>query len=524
MKKKSGYYLAWLLVFLANLSLLGGCMKKPKENQSSNIPNEDILKFNFVIGDVPSLNPHELGSGGRGVALGKWLFEGLTRLNPKGEHELAGAEKVEISPCKTRYTFTLKSNHFSNGSPVTAHDYERSWKRALALDSKCSKAHLFYYIKNAEKAKKGALPIEQVGIKALDKKTLLVELNHPTPYFLNLLSSPLFAPFQIDREQIVSCGPYMVEERKKDDYLLLKASPFFWDADQISIKKVKVFMIQDAMTAFSLYEKKDIDWIGDPFSYLPSEILCSEIDKGTLFRGPDVVFPYWVYMNTEHFPVSSPLIRYALHCVIDRNEIAGHLLTEDEALHTPLPTPFGPSSPNYNLEKGRALFEQALKELGLTRKTFPTLKISSASTTLHRRLAEYLQGRWQSTLGIKVDLDVQEWSTFYANIAKGNYQIGGFFTSGDYSDPVSFLELLARENNFSRWEHAQYREVIEQLKRTSDSRLRSQLLAQAEEILKKEIPIIWIVNRVQYHAYRPNLKGLCFDQRGMLDLRWAYFE
>ena len=275
--------LAWVL--LASLHFLGGCTKKLETMKAQNIQEDGQRPFrlNFVLGDVSSLHPHSLATGARGLALGKWLFEGLTRLNLHGEYELAGAERVEISPCGTQYVFTLRSNLYSNGEPVLAQDYERAWKTAIVSGS-CAKSHLFYCVKNARKAKMGEETRDAIGVKALDEKTLQVHLEHPTSYFLSLISNPLFAPFHEKDGDTAFNGPYMLGSWKKGDTLVLEANPFFWDHEGVRLKRVEIFMVKDSATAFSLYQEGIIDWIGDPFSWLPSEILASEIAEGRLFK------------------------------------------------------------------------------------------------------------------------------------------------------------------------------------------------------------------------------------------------
>ncbi|MEM7174505.1 MAG: peptide ABC transporter substrate-binding protein [Chlamydiota bacterium] len=502
-------------------------MKKSKTDahQCLKDANRKTLRLNFVAGDVPALNPQSLSSAGRGIALGKWLFEGLTRLNLEGKYELAGAEKVDISSCQTRYTFTLRPNTYSNGDAVIAADYERCWKEALAPNSNCLKAHLFYSIKNAENAKKGKVSLNEIGVKALDDYTLFVELNHPASNFLGLLSLCLFAPFKKDRDEVVFNGPYKVVQRRKDSYLELESNSFFWDHARTSINRVKISMIRDGMTALSLYEQGEIDWIGDPFSWLSSDIISSEVDKGNFFKGADVIYPFWIYLNTKHPALSSRLIRRALSCVINRDEIAKHIFTGDSPLFTP--TPHNSRVVNLSddsVPDGQKLFKQGMEALSLTKDTFPPLKLSFCKQASHTNFAEYLQEVWQTAFGIQVNLEGKEWNTFYADLISGNYQMGGYYLSSDYNDPLACLDLLASENNFSRWQHSHYQKTIEQLKRESDPQRKLQLLNEAESILQEEFPIIWVLNRVQYHSYPSRLKGLCFDQRGLPDLRWAYFE
>jgi len=504
---------------LCMVFFIASCQKKEEKTKK-------MLKLNFLSGDVLSLDPHNLILNGRGIALGKWLFEGLTRIQPNGEVALAGAEKVDISPCQTRYLFTLRPNYYSDGTPILAHDYEIAWKKALSPDSKCGRTHLFYPIKNAEKAKKGEISLEHVGIQALDDKTLLVELNRPTPYFLNLLSFPLFVPFKEKEGEVFGSGPYMVAQWQKDACLTLKLNPFFWDHDHMHIKNVKISMIKDEMTAFYLYEKGEIDWIGDPFSPLPSDTLASEIAKGSLSKQP-IIRPLWIYLNTEVFPLSSPLIRHALSSVINRRLIAEHIFIGTDALFTPLPKCFSSeaSDPNDDdLAKGQKLFQEGLKELGLTKETFPPITLSCCHLNKHKKLGEYLREKWRTAFGIKVHLKIQEWNTFYSDLQRGNYQIGGCLTSSEYEDPLALLERLAYANNFSQWNHLHYRTLINQIKEEGNLELRSQFIQQAETILKEEMPMIWMTNQSLHYSHCPDLKGVCFDHTGVPDLRWAYFE
>ena len=495
------------------------------QNSEKHALDKTKLVINFNEGDVPSLHPHDLSSIVRGVTLCKYLYEGLTRLSLAGNYELAGAEKVEQSPCGKFYTFTLRENYYSNGEPVTAFDYENFWKEALKAESKCPNAHLLYCIKNAEKAKKRELDLEQVGVKALDDRTLSVELVEPCPYFLSLLSLPVFLPFKGEGPPLFN-GPYSVEKWNKNDKIFLKSNPHFWDHSKIAIDNVEILMVQDVMAAFSLYEDGKIDWFGDPFCWLPSEILSNTLPNGRLSKGKDVMYPFWIYLNTEHFPLSSPLIRQALSSVISRNKISEHIFCGESPLLTPIPHEvFGENAiTDGDVEKGRDFFEKGLKELGLTKATFPPLTLSSSRMGSFRRLAEYLQETWQKELGITVNLDIQEWGTFYANIVNGDYQAGGYFISSEYDDPLSCLETLSMANNRPQWNHPRYQEIMSQLKSATDPSRRKSLFREAQDILKNEMPVIWVVNKNQYYSYRKDLKGVCFDHQGSPDIRHAYFD
>ncbi len=488
--------------------------------------DKEVLKLNFTEGDVPSLHPDDLSLIVRGVALSKWIYEGLTRLAPSGEYELAGAEEYTESPCKKIYTFKLRNNSYSNGEPVTAFDYENFWKASLKPTSRSLKVHLLYCIKNAERAKKGEVPIDEVGVKALDAQTLVVELEAPTPHLFKLLALPLFVPFKEKNKLALSNGPYCVTKWQKNDRLLLEANPYFWGHADTRIPKIEIFMIKNASTAFSMYQNGELDWIGDPFCWLPSEIVLAEIAGHRLKKQEGTIYPFWIHLNTTSFPLSSPLVRKALSCVIDREAITSHVLAADDPLLVPtINCSYSKMAAfDSNIELGKRFLDEGMKNLGLTRETFPTLTLSSCDLDNFKKLAAYLQETWQKNLGIKVELDIKDWNTFFSNIATGNYQMGGYYDSADYASPLANLEPLAFRTNYPKWQSEKYKITIEKLKREGDPIIQKKMLQQASDILKDEMPILWLTNKGMHHAYRKDLHGLCFDQRGLPDFRWAYFD
>ncbi|MEM7175540.1 MAG: peptide ABC transporter substrate-binding protein [Chlamydiota bacterium] len=511
----------FFLALVANLLVTTSCEKKSTKEKPG---AEKTLTLNFAIGG--SLHPYDLSVVATRVALSKWIFEGLTRLNQAGEYEPAGAEKIEISPCGRVYTFTIRDHNYSNGDPVTAFDYERFWKQSLEPSSNCLKAFLFYPIKNAENAKKGLVPTDEVGVKAIDEKTLVVELNHPFSPFLGFLSLPIFVPFKKDaQENPLFNGPFIPKEWKKENYLFLEKNRHFWDSSKVNLDAIKILMLQDAISALSLYDQGAIDWIGLPFCYLPSEISQAKIAKKEFTKQAEIACPFWIYLNTQSFPLSSPAIRKALSCAIDREEVAKYIFAGVTPLFDPIPDSPTQHSLSSEAQNARELFNQGLKELGLTEKTFPILKLSSCSDIdVYKKLSEHLQQRWQKVLGIRVELEVQEWNFFVSNINNGNYQLGGCFVSRDYNHPLAHLEQLASPSNESLWDFPEYQTLISKLKRESDLQKQKDLIQKAVEILRDEVPVIWVVNKSQYGAHRKDLKGLCFDQKGQPDLRWAYFD
>jgi oligopeptide transport system substrate-binding protein len=154
-------------------------------HQSSRQPHQ--LNVN-ISGEPATLDPRK-GADLISSSLHFMLFEGLTKITPDGSTVPAQAEKIDLSlDCKT-YTFHLRECRWSDGTPVTAYDFEKAWKDILDPQFPAANAHLFYPIRNAEAAKKGKVTLQEVGIRVKDPKTLVVELENPTPYFLELTQS-----------------------------------------------------------------------------------------------------------------------------------------------------------------------------------------------------------------------------------------------------------------------------------------------------------------------------------------------
>ncbi len=155
----------------------------------------EFLRINFQIGDPPTLNPrlaHDINC----HILSNFLFEGLTALDNKGKIVPAAAAKITLSACQLHYTFHLRDSKWSNGKPVTAHDFVRSWQKSLTAASKARiYLNFFLPIKNVERIVEQGAPVSSAGFFAVNEKTLHVELASICPHFLNLLSSPPFFLF-----------------------------------------------------------------------------------------------------------------------------------------------------------------------------------------------------------------------------------------------------------------------------------------------------------------------------------------
>jgi oligopeptide transport system substrate-binding protein len=511
--------------FLMLLVSLCGCSCSQQEKKPA------VLRINFQDGDLPSTHPH-VGIDYRIRSLQAALFEGLIRLDGEGKVQPAAAEEISISTCKTIYTFKLRPSTWSNGEKVTAYHFATAWKQAIAKNSFCRRPDLFYLIKNAEKVKKGECDPELVGIKALSEETLEVVLEHPAPYFLELISNPIFSPlFDGSEEPQVFNGPFIINEWKHDRLITLKKNPLYWDAKEVQLEGIDIFVITDPLTAVQLFEKNELDWIGSPFSCLPSEMIPSLEKKGELKR-KDVARIYWLYCNTEIAPFNNSSIRKALSLAIDRQAIVEHVLLGQSAATSPLPNSLTLLCGTHQLlqvneELARTLLAEGMKELGYTEENFPPITLAHSHIAGQRQLAEIIQSNWNKILGLDVHLSGSEWNLFFSDLSKGQYQVGGCIKSALFRDPIYHLELLQDKNhsyNLSRWEDTTYQDLLLKARTTTDLAERNRLLQEAELILVDQMPVIPIYSESYLYMMRPHVKGIVIHDLGHVDFKWGRLE
>lgn len=488
------------------------------------------LYINFQEGDLPSLHPHSLVIYLRGISISKNLYECLTRIDNQGKPQLAGAKSVDISPDRLHYTFKLRENRWSDGSFVTAYQYENAWKEALSPSSNCSRADLLYMIKNAQQAKKGEVSLEAVGVKAIDEKTLVVDLAYPSPHFLELAAQVICAPLIDPKNPKPAAfnGPFMLDHWEHGQVIALKQNPYFWDNQKIALQQIDIYMVQDNMSAFGMYEKGELDWMGLPFIRLPQEVAMSLKSQQSLSAYP-IDRTLWIFLNTQYRPLSSPSIRQALSLAIDRESLVKNVLASGIPLKKPLPVSLSPNIPSMamhieeNIETAKRKFDAGLRELGLTRETFPAIEVTYSQQAGRKQFAEYLQQTWSKVFGINVKAVPQEWNVLRRNLESGEYQVSGCYEAAFYNDPLELMDKFTSQNpnNFSRWINADFQKKVLQARNEYDSERRIKLIAEAEKILLDQMPFIPVCSDEYLFTHNPKLSGYIFDYVGACDFSYA---
>jgi oligopeptide transport system substrate-binding protein len=493
------------------------------------ISSKQILRLNFQEGDPPSLHPH-ISIDIRGNTLGNALFEGLMRNGINGKPKPAAAQDIQISPCKKYYQFHLRAMKWSNGEEMTAYHFEKAWKKAITPFSHCLRSELFYPIKNAKKAHLGQVPFHDVGVRCLSPKILEVELEHPAPYFLELLIDPIFSPLYEDHgEPSIFNGPFVLREWKQDQKIILDQNPYYWDINKINLKGIEIFLQKVPDLVLGMFEEKKIDWIGSPFSLLPLET-GRRLKKENILKIKPILGIYYLHCNTKFPLLSSSKIRQALSYAINREELCEKVLLGQRPCYGHLPKELSQIdaeilNDNDKIKKARLLFREGLEETKISSNCIPPLVFIHARIGGQKQLAKFLKNQWEQAFLIKVQTIEVEWNTLSSIFDKRQFQIGGCYRNFLYKSPLYLFNLLKDSTNYlnaSGWHNQRFQEIIECMNNLEKEKEFKQFLYLAENLLANEMPIIPLYRDTFYYSHKQELNGFSFSNLGHVDFKYAF--
>ncbi|MFJ5963787.1 peptide ABC transporter substrate-binding protein [Bacillus sp. NPDC093026] len=543
--KKRWSVVSLMLIFTLVLSACGFSGNKSGDSTSSS--GEAKTTLNVNISTEPfSLHPGLANDSTSGGVV-RQIFEGLTRINAEGKPENAMASDIKTSADGKTYTFKLRDAKWSNGDPVTAKDFEYAWKWVLDPKNESQYAYQLYYIKGAEAANKGKGKIDDVGVKAKDDKTLVVELENPTPFFTELTAFYTYMPinekiakknknwYTNAGKNYVSNGPFVLSQWKHGGSITLEKNNEYWDKDTVKLKKINMSMIKDTNTELSMFQKGELDWAGSPTGNLPTESL-QKLKKDGNLNIQTIAGVYNYKFNTEVKPLNNVNIRKALAYSINRQAIVDKITQGEQvpamAIVPPTMEGFKDNKTGYfkdhDVTTAKELLEKGIKELGYKSVSdLPTLKLSYNTDEAHQKIAQAIQEMWKKDLGVKVELDNSEWNVYIDKLHSGDYQIGRMGWLGDFNDPVNFLELYKDKdggNNDTGWENKEYQKLLNDSSKETDATKRLEMLKKAEKILIDDMPIAPIYFYTQLWVKDPKLKGVVVSGLGDAQYKWAYFE
>lgn len=475
------------------------CLSSCKKSQYK----QNVLKT-CIYSDPQTLDTRKAGDYISSQVL-YMLYRGLMHYSSDGTLVCSLAESYEISEDKTKYVFHLKDVYWSDGKPITAHDFESSWKKILDPSFPSLYAELLYPIKNAEKAKNKEIGIDLVPIKALDEKTLFVELENPNPYFLFLTSFYLYFPMpghimsnslEFKADSLTFSGPFSLKKWKNNDRLILEKNPYFYDKDKIKLDSIQIKIVSNENTAFQMYENNDIDFLSSFLSPLNVDTLGKIQQRDDVKITPIAGFGF-ISFNTNAFPFNNANLRKAFSLAIDRKLIVDNITQLNEKTAGRVIPPVLVNSENKNLiennnvDSAKVFFKKALEELNMSKGQLH-LTFTLGSYTVHRKEAEALKQMWEKAFDIPIKLNLLEDKVYLSKLKNHDYQFALGRLIVRYNDPINIFERYKYKDsikNYSCWENKEFIDLLNSAKKEFDPVKRTQIIEQAEKILIDAMPI-----------------------------------
>lgn len=524
---------------LAMSTLVGcGASKNVGAGKTAN-----IQEITFNLGADPKTMDPALNQAVDAGTLISNCFDGLYKLDENGKPQPAVAESYDLSEDKTEYTFHLRSDaKWTNGNPVKASDFEYAWKRVLNPETAAEYAYQMMYLKGAKEynAAKGTpeeikAKEDEVGVKAIDDKTLKVTLIAPCPYFLDLTAFPCYFPvdqsvvegnpnWTNDPKTYVSNGAFKLTDYKIKDGCTLEKNDNYYNKDQVTLDKLNVkFATQDTSSWANLktgqFDVTDLVPLSEIQSGVKEGLVTIHPQIGTYFYSVNVSEKAKDVNPEAAKALSDARVRKALNLAIDRVSIVENVTKGEQTPATAFVST-GIKDENGNEFAGKEYFpakgdvEQAKKLLAEAGypdgQGFPSLVLLFNPESGHGNMAQAIQDMWKNNLGINVELQSQEWKVFQQTRNNKQYQIARDGWVGDYSDPMTFLDMLEKVSGQNNCGYAsdKFDALVDAAKVETDTNKRLELLHQAEDQLMEDMPVIPLYYYTKAVGMNSNVKGL----------------
>lgn len=520
-----------LAVFFS--ALIFGCFK-PTAPAEIAAKNGTLILGNAA--DPSNLDPN-LVTGLSEYKILTALFEGLTTANQYTlEVEPAAAESWTFKD--GIYTFKIRKDaKWSDGETLKASDFVFSFSRSLNPAISAEYANFLYPIKNAEKIHKGELSSEHLGAKAIDEKTLQIELEKPCGHFLNLLYHNIFFPLpehvlkekNCDKKRdgswmrenfAVSNGAFKLKKWRINDKVKVEKNPFYWDLKRVKLNAIEFVPISNINTEDRAFRASQLHGTE---SIAPSRIDSIKKDMPSSLRISDFLGVYYYVLNVSRPPLDDVRVRKALCLAISRQSIIDNFLRAGQkpALNFVPEKTQANYKPEFKIFEDVKLAQNLLAQAGYPNgKGFPKITISYNTSEQHRPIAEAVQAMLKTNLNIDVELYNLSWPAYLEARKLGDFYITRASWTADYASPESFLSIFKSDSalNHCRYKNLSFDKMLEDAS-VEDADKSAKTFAKAEAILLKDYPIIpiyfysrvclfkdyvknWGANPLDYHNYK----------------------
>lgn len=561
MKKILKSKVIYLLIIALIINLLAACApvkteKKvedtPKENDVSTETksNDKLVVVRIPFGYEPSSLDTGYGNSSDSICPRGIMYEGLVRIfNNKIEPALA--ESWDVSDDGLKYTFHLRDSKWADGKPVTAQDFVYGITRLLDPSENAPNgnyAWMGYYFKNGKEFNSGECDASELGVKAIDEKTLELTATKIMPYFTDLLKMPCFYPVRQDYaekfgkeyasspDKVMCNGPFVLKEWNHESSLIFEKNPYFWNADNINVDKVEAYIIPDTQTVLNMFDSGELDMIYS----MPKEFISKYIDSGEAVK-VDGATVWFTAINTksDRGKVSKLLqnknFRKAFSYALDRQQLVDVARGDGSIpitricpdLMTILDTtlgekyPYKPYEYSADSENAKKYFNLALEETGMSKESIPTLKLLIHEEDTAKVVAEILQSVMKTNFNINLEIDTQTYKGRVEKENKGDYDFCITNWAPDYNDPMTFLECYESTNSynmyFGGYSNPKYDDLIKTANEASDMEKRADMMFEAEKMFIEDMVCVPMFQTSSYWAKKTNIDGITRCGFGAVD-------
>ncbi|WP_353419288.1 peptide ABC transporter substrate-binding protein [Staphylococcus delphini] len=477
------------------------------------------------------------------------VYEGLYTLD-KDDNAVPGVAKGQpkISDDGKTWTIELRKNaKWSNGDPVTAHDFVFAWRRVLDPGTASEYAYIMYDLKNAEQINMGKKKPSELGVKALDDYTLQFELEKPIPYYKEMLAFGTFLPqnekvvkkfgdrYGTTADKSVYNGPFKVKQWAVEDKILLVKNDEYWDKDVVKLDKINYKVLKDGQAGASLYDTESVD---------DTTISSEQVDKykdTPALQKRLMAATFYLKLNQGKVPaLKNKDMRIALAKAVDKKAYVDAVLNNGSAPSDGFTSKQTAKDPNgedytnqiksplkYNPSEAKKSYEKAKKALGQSEFTF---KMNTDDTPANKISAEFIKAQIEKNLpGVTIKIQQLPFKQRIAREQSENYDISISGWGPDYPDAMTYLYIMTTGNssNNTGWSNKEYDQKIKDANGPllSDVKKRNQTLVEAEELLLAEAPIAPIYQKGEAHLTNPQVKNLYYHNfAGDTTLKYAYID
>lgn len=514
----------------------------------SDSDSADGKVFRYAVNTLPTTLDPTKGQSIGDNEIQHAVTEGLTR-NTAGDVKPGIAESWDESEDGLTYTFHLRKDaKWSDGEPITAADFEYSWKRLVNPETASPYAFIGDCLKNGQAIEQGNMDVEELGVKAVDDTTLEVTLEHPTSYFLSLIgSSGQYAPLRQDivekygtdfaatSEKNVYSGPFVMTS-SEDNVWTFEKNDNYWDKDSINLDKCELNYVENTDTQLSMYEAGDLDYVQVPTAYV-----SDYKDKADVFANGNVDFCY-INSKSDNPVLGNKNFRLALNYALNRNDynklanadtytaFNGLVFPGLQAKGTTYGEAYDLNSYSYPLDgdqdKATEYLNAAMQELGIANASDITVEVVTTDADSSKRIVETLQEQWQNALGINVKIRQVTYADIYGKVfPEHDYEIGYGGWGSDYDDPYSYLELFKGDSsyNYSQYENPEVDQLLTASQDEPDTDKRMDELNQVEQDILADGAFVPLQARNVYYMLDDDTTGINFYYCS-LNIDWVYAD